>query len=617
MVKKMSDHYYEEEEFTESFNGRTILRIFRHGWNHWPLMLGFIVGIGMVSLMESYMTYLTKRIIDEGIIPGDMTAVWSISLQYMLLFVLFAVFVYLFIMSAGTLGHRVQYDLRKQMFAHMQKLSLSYYDRTTTGWLMSRTMSDPTRVGDLVSWGFLDIMWAVMSIVSAVGFMLWINWRLALVTLVVIPLLAVAAMQFEKHILREYRLVRKLNSMITSSYSEMINGVRVIKSLRREERNLGQFGELAGDMYQASYRAAWLSALFLPVVQLISAVGVTAVVWSSGREFQNGAVTIGGLQAFVSYITFMMWPIQELARVYATMQQAIASGERIFSLLDTKPTIVNAPGASDPGSLRGDILFDNITFQYEEGKPVLTDFTLEIKQGETVAIVGPTGAGKSTLVNLLCRFYEPSAGTVRFGGRDYRTMTLHSIHSRIGMVLQTPHLFSGTVLENLRYGRLDATDEEVVAAARLAGAHEFIIDLDEGYDTQVGEGGVLLSVGQKQLISLARAVLAKPDVFIMDEATSSVDTLTEALIQQGMETLMDGRTSFVIAHRLSTIKNADRILVIENGGVSEMGTHAELIRQRGHYYNLYTKQFREEKAEAYGLELAPANGNDTNLSLAV
>ena len=617
MVKKMSDHYYEEEEFTESFNGRTILRIFRHGWNHWPLMLGFIVGIGMVSLMESYMTYLTKRIIDEGIIPGDMTAVWSISLQYMLLFVLFAVFVYLFIMSAGTLGHRVQYDLRKQMFAHMQKLSLSYYDRTTTGWLMSRTMSDPTRVGDLVSWGFLDIMWAVMSIISAVGFMLWINWRLALVTLVIIPLLAVAAMQFEKHILREYRLVRILNSMITSSCSEMINGVRVIKSLRREERNLGQFGELAGDMYQASYRAAWLSALFLPVVQLISAVGVTAVVWSSGREFQNGAVTIGGLQAFVSYITFMMWPIQELARVYATMQQAIASGERIFSLLDTKPTIVNAPGASDPGSLRGDILFDNITFQYEEGKPVLTDFTLEIKQGETVAIVGPTGAGKSTLVNLLCRFYEPSAGTVRFGGRDYRTMTLHSIHSRIGMVLQTPHLFSGTVLENLRYGRLDATDEEVVAAARLAGAHEFIIDLDEGYDTQVGEGGVLLSVGQKQLISLARAVLAKPDVFIMDEATSSVDTLTEALIQQGMETLMDGRTSFVIAHRLSTIKNAGRILVIENGGVSEMGTHAELIRQRGHYYNLYTKQFREEKAEAYGLELAPANGNDTNLSLAV
>lgn len=608
----MSDNYHDEEEFDARFNGQTVRRIFRHGVAHWKLMFGFLFGITMVSLLESYMTFLTKRMIDEGVMPGDLDALGAIALQYVLLFLVFALFVALFILCAGTLGHRVQYDLRKQMFSHMQTLSLSYYDRTPTGWLMSRAMSDPTRVGDLVSWGFLDIMWATTSIIASVGFMLFINWQMALLTLIIIPLLAISAMFFQKKILFEYRLVRKLNSKITSSYSEMINGARVIKSLRREERNLNEFDELAGNMYSASYRAAWLSALFLPVVQLISAVGVTAVVYYSGYEFSEGAITLGGIQAFISYITFMLWPIQELARVYATMQQAVASGERIFSLLDTEPQIVDAEGASDPGSLRGKILFDKVDFQYEAGKPVLTNFSLEIEQGETVAIVGSTGAGKSTLVNLLCRFYEPQRGTVRFNGFDYRDMTLHAIHSRIGMVLQTPHLFSGPVLENLRYGRLTATDEEVIRAAKLAGAHDFIIELEKGYETEVGEGGVLLSVGQKQLISLARAVLAKPDIFIMDEATSSVDTLTEALIQKGMDKLMEDRTSFVIAHRLSTIKNSDRILVIEEGAVAEMGTHEQLIRQRGHYYNLYTKQFREEKAEAYGLAGGPpASSNGT------
>jgi ATP-binding cassette subfamily B protein len=295
----------------------------------------------------------------------------------------------------------------------------------------------------------------------------------------------------------------------------------------------------------------------------------------------------------------MLWPVQEMARVYAEMQQSIASAERIFSLVDAVPEIQDRPGAVDPGSIRGDIVFDNVDFQYEAGKPVLEQFNLTIKQGETIALVGPTGAGKSTLVNLVARFYEPTGGAIRIAGRDYRELTLHAIQSRIGMVLQTPHLFSGTVRDNLRYGRLDATDEEIVAAAKMAGADDFISALEKGYDTQVGEGGVLLSVGQKQLISLARAILAQPDIFVMDEATSSVDTLTEALIQKGMETLMDGRTSFIIAHRLSTIKKADRILVIEDGGVSEMGTHAELIRRRGHYYQLYTKQFRDEREREY------------------
>jgi ATP-binding cassette subfamily B protein len=318
------------------------------------------------------------------------------------------------------------------------------------------------------------------------------------------------------------------------------------------------------------------------------------IVWYGGIQSTAGLLTIGGIQAFVTYLTFMLWPVQELARVYAEMQHSIASAERIFKLLDTQPEVRNRPGAIEAQTLLGAIEFDHVDFFYEDRKPVLTDFTLRVNPGETIALVGPTGGGKSTIVNLLCRFFEPRNGQVRINGHDYTEYTLQSIHSRIGIVLQTPHLFSGSVRENIRYGRLDATDTDVEEAAKIAGAHEFIITLDKGYDQNVGEGGNLLSVGQKQLISLARAVLAKPELFIMDEATSSVDTLTEALIQRGMEALMQGRTSFVIAHRLSTIRRANRILVIENGHIAEQGTHAELLRQRGHYYNLYTQQFRHE-----------------------
>jgi ATP-binding cassette subfamily B protein len=411
--------------------------------------------------------------------------------------------------------------------------------------------------------------------------------------------LVVVAAQFKKWIIFEFRLVRKINSKITGAYNENITGVRVVKALGREDQNLEEFGGLSSEMYRASYRAAWLSALFLPTVQLISAVAIGSIVFFGGLQAEYGAMTVGGIQAFISYVTFMLWPIQDLARVYAEMQHAIASAERVFSLIDSEPEVTDRPGAIDPGTIRANIEFDQVGFYYEEGKPVLEDFTLTVKRGETIALVGPTGGGKSTIVNLLCRFYEPTSGVMRIGGRDYTELSLHAIQSRVGMVLQTPHLFSGTVRENIRYGRLDATDEEIEAAAKLAGAHDFIVTLDGGYDAEVGEGGNLLSVGQKQLVSLARAVLAQPEIFIMDEATSSVDTLTEALIQQGMETLMRDRTSFVIAHRLSTIKRADRILVIEAGKICEMGNHAELMRARGHYYQLYTRQFRQELEVEY------------------
>jgi ATP-binding cassette subfamily B protein len=343
----------------------------------------------------------------------------------------------------------------------------------------------------------------------------------------------------------------------------------------------------------------------LPVVQIIAAVALGAIVWYGGIQSQAGLLTVGGIHAFVSYLTFMLWPIRDIARVYAEMQHSIASAERIFNLVDTPSEVHNLPSAIEAKTLLGEIEFDHVDFYYEERKPVLTDFTLKVQPGEMIALVGPTGGGKSTIVNLLCRFYEPKCGRILINRKDYTEYTLESIHERIGIVLQTPHLFSGTIRDNILYGRLGSDHSAVEEAAKLAGAHDFITSLPKGYDEKVGEGGNLLSTGQKQLISLARAVLSQPELFIMDEATSSVDTLTESLIQKGMEHLLTGRTSFVVAHRLSTIRRADRILVIEDGRITEMGNHTELLREHGHYYRLYTQQFRQE------LELQYATAENT------
>jgi ATP-binding cassette subfamily B protein len=601
----MTDQYFEEEEFTTQFTGKTIFRIFQLAKPHWKWVLGFVLMIALVSVLDSYFTFLGSRIIDEGILGKDTNALIKIITRYGFLIIVQAAGVFGFIYLAGILGERIRYDLRKDMFTHLQELSLSYYNVTPVGWIMSRVTSDSERVAELVTWGFLDITWGFMNITTAAFFMLMINWQLAVLVFFSIPILIIVAVQFKKKIIIEFREVRKINSKITGAFNETIMGVRVIKAFGREEHNLQEFNGLTSEMFRAGYRAAWLSALFLPVVMLISSISVAMIVAFGGYQTQIGNMSIGGIQAFVGYVVFMIWPIQEMARVYAELQRAVASAERIFSLVDAVPEIIDRPDAIDPGTISGDIIFENVDFFYEAAKPVLQNFDLDVNRGETIALVGPTGGGKTTIVNLLCRFFEPQNGTICIGGRDYEDISLNAIQSRIGVVLQTPHLFSGTISDNIRYGKLDATDEEIGAAAQLAGAHDFIMKLEKGYDEEVGEGGNLLSVGQKQLISLARAVLRKPEIFIMDEATSSVDTITEALIQRGMENLMEGRTSFVIAHRLSTIKKADRILVIKDGRIIEDGNHPELLRLRGHYYRLYTSQFRTELEQEYApLEMA-------------
>lgn len=609
----MSDYdEFEEEEYSSKIDNKTLKRIIGLVRPHMKWVIGFLITIAIVSVLDGYFTFLSKKIIDEAIVPKDLAVLNQYVIQYGALLILQAGGVFLFIYLVAILGERIRYDLRKSMFNHLQDLSLSYYSRTPVGWIMARVSSDSERVSDLMTWGLLDTTWAIINISTSAVFMFIINWRLALIVLMIIPILVYVAIQFRKRIIKQYRTVRKVNSKITASYNESITGVRVVKALCREEENLREFSALTSDMYRSSYRAAWLSALFLPVVQIISSVALGAIIWYGGYQSSIGWITIGGIQAFASYITFMMWPVQDMARVYAEMQHSIASAERIFSLIDAVPDVQDKPNSQPASTILSEIEFDHVDFYYEKDKPVLSDFSLKVKPGEMIALVGPTGGGKTTIVNLLCRFYEPKQGVIRFGGVDYTDLNMHDIQSKIGIVLQTPHLFSGSIRENIRYGKLDATDEEIESAAKIAGADEFIREMEKGYGQEVGEGGNQLSVGQKQLISLARAVLAKPEIFIMDEATSSVDTLTEALIQKGMEALMKDRTSFIIAHRLSTIKRANRIILIDNGQITEMGTHQELLRSGGHYYNLYTQQFRHESESDH--RLFPVLTDNTNFS---
>ncbi len=589
----------EEEEHTSQLTAPTLKRILGLVKPHWRWMTGFLVAIIITASLDALFTYLNKEIIDLGIAQKSIPILLKYASYYGGLQLVQAVTVFIFIYLVGILGERIQYDIRRALFTHLQDLSLSYYSQNAVGRLMARVTSDSGRISSLMTWGMLDVTWAIVSIITSVIFMLVLNWKLALIVFMVIPILLIIAINFRKKILAEFRKSRRANSKITGEYNQNIQGVRVVKALGREAENLKEFSILTNDMFSASYRAAWLSALFLPTVQIVAAFALGAIVWFGGIQSVTAGFTVGDIHAFVSYLTFMIWPVQDLARVYADMQNSIASAERIFKLLDTIPEVQNRSEAIPAQTIQGEIEFDHVHFYYEDHNPILTDFTLKVKPGETIALVGPTGGGKTTIVNLLCRFYEPKEGFIRINGQDYTNYTLQSIHSRVGIVLQTPHLFSGSIRENIRYGRLGASNEDVEASARIAGAHDFILAFEKSYDQNVGEGGNLLSVGQKQLISLARAVLAKPEIFIMDEATSSVDTLTEALIQRGMEALMKGRTSFVIAHRLSTIRRADRILVINEGRIAEMGTHSDLLKLHGQYYRLYTQQFKLEKEQTY------------------
>jgi ATP-binding cassette subfamily B protein len=568
-----------------------------------------ILGIFMIALagIDVLFPLMSKYAIDHFIIPRTTDGIFEFGLVFILLIIIQVFNIFFFIVIAGKIEMRLSYDIRKKGFEHLQELSFNYYDRTPVGWLMARMTSDSQRLGGFISWGLVDFMWgsSMMFLIAVV--MLIMNWKLALITLTVVPVLVVISIYFQKKILKAYRLVRKTNSKITGSFNEGISGARTTKTLVREQENLGEFQVNTRQMYRSSVQAAIFSSLFLPAVLTLGSIGTGLALWLGGKGVILHTITYGTLVAFVSYTVQFFDPLRELARIFAELQNAQASAERIFSMIDEEPAIKDSPEILDKfgnvlksgnkkiRDIKGDISFKNVTFGYKDEEKVLEEFNLDIKAGETIALVGETGSGKSTIVNLACRFYEPTKGEVLIDGVDYRKRSLLWLHSNLGYVLQTPHLFSGTIMDNIRYGSLDASDEEVIQAAKLVNADGFIKKMDKGYDSEVGEGGGKLSTGEKQLISFARAILANPKIFVLDEATSSVDTETEKMIQNAIHKVLEERTSFIIAHRLSTIRSADRILVIGKGKIIEQGNHHELLKQKGYYYRLYTNQFMEEQ----------------------
>ena len=564
----------------------------------------FMIGLAGVDVIFPLMS---KYAVDNFVIPGKTDGIVLFGIIYFLLIAVQAANIFFFIDIAGKIEMYLTYDIRKKGFQHLQELSFNYYDKTPVGWLMARMTSDSQRLGSFISWGIVDLVWGFSYMILISITMLILNWKLALVTLTVVPVLVVLSLFFQKKILKAYRKVRKTNSKITGSFNEGIAGAKTTKTLVREEANLLEFQVNTSEMYRSSVKAAIFSALYLPAVLTLGSIGTGLALWFGGEGVMMQAISYGTLVAFISYTIQFFEPLRELARVFAELQNAQASAERIFSMIEEKPQITDKSEVikkfgdilrskeENWPKINGNISFEDVTFGYKDGEKVLKNFNLHIRAGETIALVGETGSGKSTIVNLACRFYEPTKGKIKIDDEDYRSRSMLWLQSNLGYVLQTPHLFSGSIKDNIAYGRLDATDDEIIAAAKLVNAHEFITKMEKGYDSEVGEGGAKLSTGQKQLISFARAILADPRIFILDEATSSVDTETEQLIQEAIHTVLENRTSFIIAHRLSTIRSADRILVIQKGKITEQGDHHELLKQKGYYYRLYTNQFLEEQ----------------------
>lgn len=501
-------------------------------------------------------------------------------------------------------------DLKRKLFDHLQTLDFSYYNTTPVGTIMARLMSDTGKIGTVLAWSLVDIFWSSMYVLGCVVIMLFVNWKLALILIAIIPIIAVITVVFQKKILAVNRRVRAINAEVTRHYNEGISGAKTSKTLVIEEKNDKAFEKVAEDMRSTTIRAVRLNAVYIPIISFLTAIGVAMVLNQGGNMVLFGDITVGEMTVFINYALIIADPVQQLARTISNFISTQVNIERVSALLEREPLIKDTPEVTekygtvfDPKRenwepIQGHITFDDVTFRYPDGvENVLEHFSLDIPAGTTVAIVGETGAGKSTLVNLACRFFEPTEGRILIDGKDYRERSMLWLHSSIGYVLQTPHLFSGSVRDNIRYGRLDATDEEIEAAAKLVSAHDAIMHMENGYDSDVGEGGDQLSTGEKQLISFARAVLADPRIFVLDEATASIDTKTEELIQHAISTLLENRTSFLIAHRLSTIRHADLILVVRAGKIIEQGTHEELLQNKGYYADLYNKQFEQENVK--------------------
>lgn len=600
---------YEEQEYHKPFMLKVwakMLPFFKPYKKYFAITLGlniFLAGVDVLTpLFQSYA-------IDHFIVPDTLEGIGVFAFAYISMIVMQTISVYWSVHAATTIEMCVGKDLKWAQFEHLQTLSFSYYNTTPVGYIHARVMSDTLKIAGVAAWGLVDMFWAFLYVVSVFVIMFALNAQLAVILLVIVPCIVVITVVFQNKILHWNRRVRKINSQITSAYNEGITGVKTSKSMGIEKDNEEAFFERTSDMYRSAGKAAKLNAVYIPTILLFGSAAAAFVLYRGGYMVQQDLIKLGTLSVFISYAVVIFEPIQQLARLLADLISCQANIERVMDLLEQTPDVTDRtdviekygdnfyPKKGNWEKIHGDIVFEDVSFRYPDGKEyVLEHFNLHIPAGMNVAIVGETGAGKSTLVNLVGRFFEPTKGRILIDGVDYRERSQLWLHSQIGYVLQNPHLFSGTVRENIRYGRLDATDEEVEAAARSVSADEIVKKLKDGYDSDVGESGGRLSVGEKQLISFARAILAEPAIFVLDEATSSIDTVSEQLIQEATDKLLKGHTSFVIAHRLSTIRKADLILVVKDGKIIEQGTHKELLSEKGYYHDLYHKQFEEESA---------------------
>ena len=599
--------YHDEQEYTKSLSLKVWAKMWPFIRPQKKLLLRCAAWMTLVAAIDISHPLLLGYAITNFITPRTSEGVWPFLALVGALVIMQGVNVRLFIATALNAEVGVTRSLCEAVFTHLQKLSFSYYNQTPVGTMMSRTHSDTTRIGELVAWGLVDFSWSVIYCIGAVISMLLCDWHLALIVCATMPPLALLTFVFQRKMLTVNRRIRKLNSQMTGAMNEGITGARTTKVLVTERQSGEEFRAVTRDAKREGTRAILLRSVFLPLVMFVGGLATAFVLGAGGREVLIGGMELGLLAVFIQYAGGFFEPVHNIARIMTDFVSTQANVERITVLLEREPDITDTPEVIEKYGdnfeprrenwepITGDIEFRDVTFMYPDGKEnVLEHFSLTVPAGSYVAIVGETGAGKSTLVNLVCRFYEPTEGAVLIDGRDARERSQLWLHSALGYVLQSPHLFSGSVRENIRYGRLEATDEEVEAAARLVSADRVIEKLDGGYDASVGEGGDRLSTGEKQLISFARAVLADPRIFVLDEATSSIDTETEMLIQNAIAHLLKGRTSFVIAHRLSTVRTADVILVVHDGKIIERGTHKELLKARGHYYELYTRQFEED-----------------------
>ena len=585
---------YEEKRYTRKISDRVLMaRLLSYLLKYKRRFIITVAAVVAVSLTGLLPPYLLQVAVDSYMANGDLTGLTFISVILVGIYLVNWVSNYQRTYQMSWMGQNMVNEMRTQLFSHLQKLSFSFYDRSEAGELISRVTNDTDTLSEVFVQGVVTLISDVFTLIGIVAIMLWLSVPLSLAAFSVIPLLLLLLFVFQSRLRRAYRATRKKIAVVTSRFEESISGMREIQSFAREQDAMKDFRQANVENLQANVRAGKLFALLMPAVQTVGAIGTCAVLWFSGILTMSEGMTVGIIIAFLLYIAKFFGPIVNLTIFYNTVQSAMAAAERIFITLDTKPEIVDAPEAIEFSHVKGEIVFNHVTFGYNPARPVLEDIDIHVEPGKTLALVGPTGAGKSTIVKLLSRFYEPQKGTITVDDHNIREVTLNSLHKQMGVVLQEPFLFSGTIVENIKYGKFDASDDEVEQVAKTVGIHEFINSLSQGYETDVGERGVRLSVGQRQLVSFARALLGNPPILILDEATSSIDPYTELKIKKALTVLLKNRTSLVIAHRLSTVRNADNIVVINEGKIVEEGNHTELMKKKGMYHRLYKKQFKD------------------------